>query len=109
MALFNKEPDKGPRVQPVQPANVPNSQPPPAATSQPVAAPAPKPTPAPAEGRTYLDRGTKISGKLSFEGPARVDGEVDGEISAKDALTIGESAIVTAQVRATSIIVCGKI
>jgi cytoskeletal protein CcmA (bactofilin family) len=117
MALFNKEPEKGPKV---QPANVPNSQPQPstapaapilAAAPQPAATPMPRPAPAPApaEGRAYLDRGTKISGKLSFEGPARVDGEIDGEINAKDALTIGEGAIVTAQVHATAIIVCGKV
>jgi len=39
--------------------------------------------PAPTEGRACLDRGSKITGKVSFEGPARIDGEVDGEISAR--------------------------
>lgn len=112
MALFNKEPDKGPKVQPVQPSTVPNPQPQPAPTTAApqTAAPAPRPAPAPApEGRAYLDRGSKISGKLSFDGPARIDGEVDGEITAKDSITIGENAIVTAQIKAASIIVSGKV
>ena len=50
-----------------------------------------------------------MSGKLSFEGPARIDGQVDGEITAKDRLMIGESAVVTAQIKAASIIVAGKV
>jgi cytoskeletal protein CcmA (bactofilin family) len=56
----------------------------------------------------YLDHGTKISGKLRFEGPARIDGTIDGEIDGKE-ITIGESAEVTAQIRADSIVVCGKV
>ncbi|MGO9602149.1 MAG: polymer-forming cytoskeletal protein [Candidatus Binataceae bacterium] len=118
MALFNKEPEKGPKVQPTQPAAAPYivPQPSPAATSAPAsttASPAPaRPQyspQAPAEGRAYLDRGTKISGKLTFDGPARIDGEVEGEIVAKDTLNIGESAVVTAQIRTASIVVAGKV
>jgi len=109
MALFSKEPEKGPKIQPVQPAS--NSQPQAA-----VAAPAPQPSPAPrpvpaatGESIAHLDRGTKVSGKLSFDGPARIDGEVDGEIISKDSLHIGETAVVTAQIRAAAIIVGGKV
>jgi cytoskeletal protein CcmA (bactofilin family) len=61
------------------------------------------------EGRAYLDSGSKISGKLSFEGPTRIDGQVDGEIVAKDILIIGESAVVTAQIKAASITIAGKV
>ncbi|HYK64009.1 MAG TPA: polymer-forming cytoskeletal protein [Patescibacteria group bacterium] len=64
---------------------------------------------APADGRAYLDRGSKISGKISFEGPARIDGEVDGEVHGKDSITIGESAVVTAHIRAASVSVAGKV
>ena len=56
----------------------------------------------------HLDRGTKISGKLRFEGPARIDGTIDEEIDGKE-ITIGESAVATAQIRADSIVVCGKV
>jgi len=111
MALFNKEPEKAPKIQPAQPSSMANAAPPqPAATAAPQPAPAPRPAPAPAaEGRAYLDRGTKISGKLTFDGPARIDGEVDGEIVAKDSLNIGETAVVTAQIKAASIMVAGKV
>ena len=56
----------------------------------------------------YLDCGTKVSGKLHFECPARIDGNVDGEIEGKE-ITIGESAVVRARVRADSIVVFGKV
>jgi cytoskeletal protein CcmA (bactofilin family) len=62
-----------------------------------------------AGARAYLDQGSKISGKLEFEGPAQIEGQVDGEISAKDSLMIGESAAVTARIKASSIIVAGSL
>src|ERR1700691_2268588 len=113
MALFNKEPEKNPKIQPT--TTTPQASTAPAAVSSTspssISPPAPKRAngPAPAEGRAYLDRGSKISGKISFEGPARIDGEVDGEINAKDSLTIGESAVITAHIRAASVSVAGKV
>lgn len=56
----------------------------------------------------HLDRGTKVNGKLRFEGPARIDGYIEGEIKGKD-ITIGESGVVTAQITAESVVVCGKV
>ena len=111
MALFTKEPEKNPKMQPTSAPQASSSSPAPAvSTSSPTSTVAPRANgPAPAEGRAYLDRGSKISGKISFEGPARIDGEVDGEINAKDSLTIGESAVVTAQIRAASVSVAGKV
>lgn len=123
MALFNKEPDKNvrateiPRPQPAtilttaQPQVVPERPvPPPSPAPQPSAPPIQaRPNPVSAEARAYLDAGSKISGKLSFDGPVRIDGEVDGEIIGKDSITIGESAVVTAQIKAASIIVAGKV
>jgi cytoskeletal protein CcmA (bactofilin family) len=41
-------------------------------------------------------------------GPARIDGQIDGEIVAKDSILIGKSAAATAQIRAASIIVAGN-
>jgi cytoskeletal protein CcmA (bactofilin family) len=61
------------------------------------------------EGRALLDKGTKISGKLSFEGPARIDGQVDGEIKAKDSIIIGQSGVVVAQITTNSISIEGKV
>jgi cytoskeletal protein CcmA (bactofilin family) len=108
MALFNKEPDKSLKSQPVTTSQAPS------ATSGLGSAPSQtvstgasaRPS---AEGRAYLDKGSKISGKISFEGPARIDGEVDGEVTAKDSVAIGETAVVTAQIRAASVTVAGKV
>jgi cytoskeletal protein CcmA (bactofilin family) len=120
MALFSKEPEKNVRVDPNARMH-PQSAPPPAPPIPPLvaatgggmhekAATPSRPAPAPAaETRAYLDSGSKISGKLSFESATRIDGQVDGEIVGKDSITIGESAVVTAQVRAASIVVAGKV
>ncbi len=107
MALFSKEPDKNPKIQPTATGHTPTASTAPLASST-FGAPRAN-APLPAEGRACLDRGSKITGKVSFEGPARIEGEVDGEINAKDSLVISESAIVTAQIRAASVSVAGKV
>lgn len=56
-----------------------------------------------------LGRGTRVSGKITFEGKARIDGQVEGEIVASDALEIGEAALVNAQISGTTIVVQGKV
>lgn len=104
MALFNNEPDKN--GQPIKPQTIP-VQPAPA-SPMPERIVESQQQMASSQGSAYLDRGTKISGKLHFEGPARIDGEVDGEIHGKS-ITIGESATVTAQITADSVVVCGKV
>jgi cytoskeletal protein CcmA (bactofilin family) len=57
----------------------------------------------------FLGPGSQITGKLVFKGPVRIEGHVEGEITAQDALTIGESAVVNAQVTATQVIVEGRV
>ncbi len=69
----------------------------------------PQPSRAVVEASNRLARGCKVSGKLSFTGPTLIDGEVDGEITAKDGVTIGESGWVTAPIRAASITVAGAV
>lgn len=119
MALFNKEADRNTKaegatkLQPqpqVSPAPAPSAVPPSSSVDK--AAASNRPTVVETrsvEGRAYLDAGSKISGKLLFEGATRIDGQVDGEISAKESLVIGESAVITAQIKASSIIVAGKV
>jgi len=60
------------------------------------------------EARTYLHEGSKVMGKLFFEEPVRIDGQVDGEICANE-VVIGESAVVTTQLRAASVVIAGKV
>ena len=57
----------------------------------------------------FLGKGSRVTGKLEFEGAVRIEGQVEGEISSQDTLTIGETAVVNAQVRGTSIVVHGKV
>src|SRR5437588_12184888 len=100
MALFNKEAERNVKAD-TTPRLAPQSQAQPmVVTTAPVVInPAPeksaapvRPVPTPIEaransdGRAYLDGGTKISGKLLFEGPTRIDGQVDGELAAKESL-----------------------
>jgi cytoskeletal protein CcmA (bactofilin family) len=59
--------------------------------------------------RACLDSGSRISGKLFFEGPVRIDGQVDGEIRASDSVGIGEGAIVTAPLKGASVVIAGKV
>ena len=110
MALFSKEPDKNIKTQPTTTGPAPTSS---TASFTPPSHSAPPVSRASAssagEGRACLDRGSKITGKVVFEGAARIEGEVDGEITAKDSLVIGESAVITAQIRAASVSVAGKV
>lgn len=105
MALFNKEPDKNTKV---EQATQPTVLSPASAVSEKLASRPSSPV-ATGEGRAYLDSGSKVSGKLFFEGPARIDGNVEGEVNAKDSLIIGESAVVTAQIKAAKITIAGKV
>ncbi len=106
MALFGRESEKAgkPEQAPTRPTGPVEMGTSDRATATRPVAPAPS-----AEGRAYLDKGSKVSGKLSFDGPARIDGQVDGEIVSKDNLVIGDSAVVTAQIKAASVTVAGKV
>lgn len=57
----------------------------------------------------FLGKGCRITGKLVFEGAVRIEGQVEGEVAAQDTLTIGETAVVNAQITGTSIVVHGKV
>jgi len=57
----------------------------------------------------FLGKGSRINGKLVFEGPVRIEGHVEGEITAQDTLTIGESAVVTASITGNAIVIHGRV
>jgi len=125
MALFNREPDKNVKAEPTTKGPLPplpqgkTAMPvPPNATLavQPDRAAHPAPAnpsrvaaAASSEPTAYFDKTSKVSGKLSFEAPTHLDGLIEGEIVAKGHLVIGESAVITAQIKAASIVVAGKI
>jgi cytoskeletal protein CcmA (bactofilin family) len=53
-----------------------------------------------------VGKGTKISGKLNFRGPAKIEGEVEGEITGEDVL-IANGAVVSARVSAARVTIAG--
>jgi len=57
----------------------------------------------------YLGPGTKINGKLHFDGQATIDGEVEGEIVAQAHVTVGQQATIKGKISAASILVQGKV
>jgi cytoskeletal protein CcmA (bactofilin family) len=57
----------------------------------------------------YLYKGSRVSGQLSFQGPARIDGVVDGEIQCQGTLTIGEGAEVRAKISGRVVVIRGKV
>ncbi len=59
--------------------------------------------------QAHLGQGSRVEGKLSFDGSVRIDGQVDGEIHAKDTVTIGDSAVINAQIQANTVIVHGRV
>jgi len=61
------------------------------------------------EVQAYLGKGSRVSGKLNFDGTVRVDGHVEGEISAQDTLIVGERAVVTAAISGNTVIIRGKV
>jgi len=109
MALFSKEPEKDPKVKSSHPSTPINFQ-------QRSTAPSPAPstvlepkTNSVSEVVASLGRGSKVIGKVTFDGSARVDGEVEGEITVEHSLNIGETATIAASIRATTIVVAGEV
>jgi len=61
------------------------------------------------EMQANLGKGSRVEGKLSFEGSVRIDGQVEGDISAQDTVVIGKNAEVTAQIHASTVIIEGRV
>ena len=68
-------------------------------------------TPSPTESPTvqFLSQGSGLIGTVAFEGTVRIEGHVEGELSAGDTLIVGESAEVKAQISGTSVVVHGRV
>ena len=119
MAWFDRNPGNktGPEVKPEKVPEAPKPAPAPAPAPVAAAAPEPKPVPkievppAPSTAGLvgYLYKGSRITGQLNFQGPARIDGAVDGEIQCQGTLTIGESAEVRARISGQVVVIRGKV
>ena len=57
----------------------------------------------------FIDEGSEIEGKYTFDGTLMLNGKFRGEIASTDTLVIGEKAVVHANVRAGVIVVSGQV
>lgn len=58
---------------------------------------------------TILGRGTEFRGTLVSSGVVRIDGKLEGEINHSGELFIGETAVVSANVKAKLITIAGQV
>ena len=63
----------------------------------------------PQEMTLYMGRNMEFKGTLSFEGSGRIDGKVEGKITAKGVLMIGEEARVSSEIDGDTVIISGKV
>jgi cytoskeletal protein CcmA (bactofilin family) len=61
------------------------------------------------ESVTFLGKGTKLEGKLRFEGTIRVDGHYVGEISSDGDLIVGEEGVLEADIRVGHVVINGEV
>ena len=108
MAWFDRNP--GGKKGPEEERHPPESQPAvtPAAAEAIAAVKEPPPSPEPGLVAS-LHKGSRVSGQLSFQGPARIDGSVEGEIQCHGRLTIGDGAEVRAKISAQIVIIRGRV
>lgn len=59
--------------------------------------------------RNVLHNDVSVVGTLKFVDELLVDGAVDGEIASDGDLTVGENAVITAEIRTKSVVVHGKV
>ena len=102
MALFQKEEKAAKQDDSRSTAN----QTPAAPTAAPPASP---PASNPKDFQAVLGQGSRIEGQLSFDGNVRIDGHVEGEVTAKETVLVGEGAVVAAQIQASTVIILGQV
>jgi len=57
----------------------------------------------------FVGKGVDFKGTISYSGPVKIDGYLDGEIDSDGVLLIGEEAVIQAKVTARTIVCKGKI
>ena len=61
------------------------------------------------ELRSALGEGTVIQGKLSFDTPVRIDGNLSGELFSSSLVVVGKSGRVTADINVDTLVVFGTV
>ena len=57
----------------------------------------------------FINEGSEIEGKFTFNGTVMMNGKFSGEINSSDSLIIGEKGIVNATVRAGVVLINGEV
>jgi cytoskeletal protein CcmA (bactofilin family) len=57
----------------------------------------------------FIDEGSEIEGKYTFQGTVMMNGKFSGEINSSDSLIIGEKGVVSATVRAGIVLINGEV
>lgn len=115
MAWFDRNPGgkKGPESEPEKVPEVAKAPDPTPVAPPPEPKPAPKveaPVPPTSESLVgHLYKGSRINGQLTFQGAARIDGNVEGEVQCQGTLTIGESAEVRAKIAGQVVVIRGRV
>jgi len=108
MAWFDRNPSGKKESEAEQPVG---SEPRPQATamsSEPLSVKEP-PRPADSGLVASLQKGSRVTGQLNFQGPAKIDGSVDGEIQCQGKLTIGEGADIRAKIFGQVVVIQGRV
>jgi cytoskeletal protein CcmA (bactofilin family) len=58
--------------------------------------------------RVAVNKNSNISGKLSYQGPVRIDGRLRGEVTSTEVIVISESASVEGRIRAPRVLLLGS-
>jgi len=58
---------------------------------------------------TFLGKGAKFKGVISFDGEIRIDAKLEGEIHTKGTLVVGDHAVIEGDVSAGTVVSSGKI
>ncbi len=59
--------------------------------------------------QTLIGKGSEFDGKLTFEGQVHIEGKFNGQINTRDTLIIGQSAKVTAEISAGTVVIHGQV
>jgi cytoskeletal protein CcmA (bactofilin family) len=57
----------------------------------------------------FIGKGSELKGTVRFDGSGRIDGTVDGKVSVKGTLTIGEGAQISNEVEGDLVIIGGNV
>ena len=60
-------------------------------------------------GETIIAEGVKVEGEFRSNGDISIDGELNGSLATAEALRVGQSAVIHAQVQAKTAVIAGTI